>query len=68
MNRGILLYAHNSRDIDYLQMAMVSGGLAKKNLNLPVSIITDEATIEWAKESNNYKKCKKQKKYLIKSS
>ena len=57
MSRGILLYAHNSRDLDYLQMAMVAGGLAKKNLNLPVSIISDEPTIAWAKESGNYKKC-----------
>lgn len=59
MSRGILLYAHNSRDIDYLKMAMVAGGLAKKNLGLPVSIITDKATIKWAKESKTYKTVKK---------
>lgn len=57
MSRGILLFAHNSRDIDYLQMAMASGGLAKKNLSLPVSLVTDESTIEWAKKSSKYDKC-----------
>jgi len=57
MSRGVILYVHNSRDIDYLQMAMVAGGLAKKNLNLPVSIITDESTIEWAKTSKKYERC-----------
>lgn len=57
MSRGVILYAHNSRDIDYLKMAMIAGGLAKKNLNLPVSVITDKETIVWAKEAKYYQQC-----------
>jgi hypothetical protein len=33
-------------------MAMIAGGLAKKNLQVPVSLVTDSSTIEWMKESN----------------
>lgn len=51
MTRGILIYAHNNRTVDYALMAAISGGLAKKNLQAPVSLITDTSTIEWMKES-----------------
>lgn len=51
MNRGIVIYAHNNRSIDYALMAMISGGLAKKNLDVPVSLITDPSTVEWMRES-----------------
>jgi hypothetical protein len=54
MTQGLLIYAHNSRDVDYAKLAIVSGGLAKKNLNRPVSLITDSSTISWMKESNTY--------------
>jgi hypothetical protein len=52
MNRGIVIIAHNNRDVDYALMSIISGGLAKKHLNLPVSLITDESTVEWMKTSN----------------
>lgn len=52
MKRGIVIIAHNNREIDYALMSIISGGLAKKNLNLPVSLITDQSTVEWMKESN----------------
>jgi hypothetical protein len=52
MNQGILIYAHNSRVIDYIKLAVLSGGLAKKHLKRPVSLVTDESTLAWAKESN----------------
>jgi len=51
MNRGVLIFAHNNRDVDYALMSMISGGLARKNLNLPVSLITDETTRGWMIES-----------------
>ncbi len=57
MSRGIILFAHNSIELDYLQMAVIAGGLAKKHLGLPVSLISDESTIAWAKESSQYEKC-----------
>lgn len=55
MTRGILIYAHNSRDVDYAKLAIISASLAKKNLNLPVSLVTDQSTMNWLSESNNIK-------------
>lgn len=54
MSRGVLIFAFNSRDVDYALMSIVSGGLAKKNLGLPVSIITDQSTVDWMIQSNIY--------------
>jgi len=54
MTKGILIFAHNNPQIDYGLMAIISGGLAKKNLNVPVSLVTDKWTIAWLKESNMY--------------
>ena len=51
MTRGILIYAHNSRSVDYALMSVISGGLAKKYLNVPVSLITDASTVNWMKNS-----------------
>jgi hypothetical protein len=56
MNTGILIFAHNSREVDYILTALVSGALAKKHLKVPVSIVTDESTLDWAKTSNIYLK------------
>jgi hypothetical protein len=56
MTRGIVVFAHNSRDIDYALMAVIAAGLAKKNLSLPVSLITDSTTESWMKESGTYLK------------
>jgi hypothetical protein len=52
MNRGIVIYAHNNRTVDYALMAIISGGLAKKYLSISVSLITDEATLDWMKQSD----------------
>jgi hypothetical protein len=54
MNQGLLIYAHNSRDIDYAKLSIVAGGLAKKNLSKPVSLITDKSTVAWMNESELY--------------
>jgi hypothetical protein len=50
MNKGILVYAHNSPDLDYGLMSIISAGLAKKNLNLPVTLISDKWTLDWIKQ------------------
>ena len=55
MKSGVLIYAHNNRKIDYALMSLIAGGLAKKNLQVPVSLVTDESTVEWMQESNIYK-------------
>ena len=52
MKQGIVIYAHNNRSVDYALMALISGGLAKKQLNVPVSLITDPSTVDWMRESN----------------
>jgi len=56
MKKGILMYAHNNRTVDYALMAVIAAGLAKKNLKVPASLITDASTINWMKESNIYSK------------
>lgn len=54
MNKGALIFAHNSREIDYILLSTIAGGLAKKNLNIPITLVTDESSVEWAKESKIY--------------
>ncbi len=54
MTKGILIYAHNNRTVDYALMALISGGLAKKNLQCPVSLVTDQTTVDWMIESDIY--------------
>ena len=55
MTQGVLIYAHNSREVDYARLAIIAGGLAKKNLNRPVSLVTDQSTVDWMTESGSYK-------------
>ena len=54
MKRGILIFAHNSRDVDYALMSLVSAKFAKSNLQVPVSLIVDKFTVEWMQTSNIY--------------
>ena len=54
MKRGILIFAHNSRDIDYALMSLVSAKFAKANLQVPVSLVVDKFTVEWMQTSNIY--------------
>lgn len=57
MNKGILIYAHNNRTIDYAALAIISAGLAKKSLEVPASLITDASTVSWMQESDAYSLC-----------
>jgi hypothetical protein len=59
MNKGVLIFAHNSRDVDYALLALVSGYQAAKNLQVPVSLATDIHTVEWMQTSNLYEKAEK---------
>lgn len=65
MNKGVLIFAQNSEKLDYALMSIISGGLAKKNLNVSVSLATDNQTIEWMKESNIYDLAKNVFEYII---
>lgn len=51
MSSGILLFAENNREIDYLKLAIVSATLVKKYLSVPVSVVTDKGSLEWAKKN-----------------
>jgi hypothetical protein len=53
MSKGILLFAHNNEQIDYGKMAYITAKFAKKNLDVPVSLVTDTGTIAWMKENDN---------------
>lgn len=54
MTNGILIFAHNNREVDYGLLAVISGGLAKKHLHLPVSLVTDLSTKEWLIKSRTW--------------
>ena len=54
MNKGVLIFANNNRQIDYAKMAVVSGSLAAKHLKVPVSLATDETTVAWMKQSGQW--------------
>jgi hypothetical protein len=41
MNRGVLLFAQNNAEIDYVKLATFSARQIKKFLDVPVSIVTD---------------------------
>lgn len=58
MTRGVVIFGHNSPDVDYGLMALIAGGLAKKNLGVPVSFITDVGTLNWMEESGSLQKAK----------
>ena len=51
MTQGILIYAHNTRAVDYALLAVISAGLAKKHLSMPASLVTDDSTVSWMKQS-----------------
>ena len=55
MKKGIVIFAHNSRKVDYSLMSIIAGGLAKKHLQLPVSLITDQSTMDWMSSSSSIK-------------
>lgn len=50
MSKGILVFAHNNSEIDYVKQAAFLAKRAEKYLSIPVSIVTDEDSID-----NRYK-------------
>ncbi len=51
MSRGVLMYAHNNSEIDYFKIACANALMVKKNLQVPVTLVTDEGTLEWGVKS-----------------
>ena len=52
MSKGVLIFAHNSREVDYALMATIAGGLAKRFLNIPVTLVSDESTLDWLRQTS----------------
>lgn len=53
--RGVCFFAYNNDQLDYVKMALTAGKYVKKNLQLPVCLITDEGSEEWLKQSQTKK-------------
>jgi len=51
--KGILIYAFNNENIDYFRQAVWCADRVTKYLNLPVTIVTDEASIGNTKHNYN---------------
>ena len=51
MTRGVLMYAHNNTEIDYVRIACANALMIKKNLGVPVALVTDSGSLAWAKKS-----------------
>lgn len=52
MSRGVLMYAHNNTEIDYFRIACTNALMIKMNLKVPVTIVTDQGTLDWSKKSH----------------
>lgn len=57
MSNGAIIFAYNSRQVDYAKISLISAKLAQKNLDIPVSLITDQSTVDWMKESGIHPLC-----------
>jgi len=51
MSRGVLMYAHNNPEIDYFKIACANALMIKKNLQVPVTLVTDDGSVNWGKEA-----------------
>lgn len=49
--RGICIFAYNNSEIDYVNLAKITAQYVKQHLDLPVTLITDEGSIDWFEQS-----------------
>jgi len=49
--KGVCFFAYNNEQLDYVKMAILAAKYVKKNLKLPVCLITDEGSCEWLEQS-----------------
>jgi hypothetical protein len=45
------MYAHNNPEIDYFKIACANALMVKKNLQVSVTLVTDEGTLSWGKKA-----------------
>ncbi len=55
MSRGVVIFAHNNKNIDYVKMSAYSASRVNKHLGLPVTLITDDKS-EYSQYQNNFDK------------
>ena len=53
MTAGVVMFAHNNREINYGMMAYVSARYVEKNLKVPISLISDSGTINWLDKTDS---------------
>jgi hypothetical protein len=49
MTRGVLMFANNNAEINYFRIACANALMIQKNLNVPVTLITDHGTYDYNK-------------------
>ena len=63
--KGVCYFAYNNDQLDYVKMALAAGKYVKKNLKLPVCLITDEGSESWLEESHSKAIIKEVFDYII---
>ena len=53
--QGVCFFAYNNDQLDYVKMAILASKYVKKNLNLPVCLITDAGSESWLEETHSKK-------------
>lgn len=51
--RGVCMFAYNTPELDYIQMAVICAKYVKRHLGLPVCLITDAGGESWLKQSHS---------------
>jgi hypothetical protein len=51
--KGICIFCYNNEQIDYVKLSIICSLLAKKNLNLPIALITDTNTESYIESNFN---------------
>jgi hypothetical protein len=58
MSKGILMFAHNNSEIDYIRMAYVNARLINHHLGVPVTVVTDEHSFKLLEDTVSTKDMK----------
>lgn len=45
------MYAHNNTEIDYFKIACANALMVQRNLGVPVTLVTDEGTVDWGRKA-----------------
>jgi hypothetical protein len=65
MTRGIVMHAYNNEQVDYALIAMLNALMIKKNMNVPVALITFSTAQKYLEETQGKELVKKAFDYII---